>query len=499
MKPPVKTISIKGITIRYLAIILLVALAGVLMVAAIGSYSSREAVNRHEVFELNVLSRDIGDLVGFYRHIAEAVARRQDVADILQFADIERAVIWAKEVRSIVPQSIGVALVEPNGSVLGEPLRLKLGKRCVADLAHMLKGKLLSYPPVHSGVPSMAHFDIIVPVKSEAESLGLLFMSFSLDVLKRRITERISDRQHLSIREKSGELIAEGGATPIRMGDMGKELSIQIPGTDWLMYYQTQEHEIDHLLYMATGVGGVIFAITMILMLFFSTRIVGFFTGDLNLIRNQLDRVHSGGEIESQASVTRLLETKSIMADVSELVQQIEQANSRLKHQSMHDVLTGLYNRRAFDEAVSHYCNLATRGNMSRLILLDLDLFKQVNDRYGHGVGDEVLGALAESLRERCRNSDILARLGGDEFALILPDTPGDGNELDRWFKDLEQRFIQKQMQINGGKGIDPQCRISAGSVVINENSGKDIKSLMAMADQHLYEAKRAGRAKIRY
>jgi diguanylate cyclase (GGDEF)-like protein len=136
---------------------------------------------------------------------------------------------------------------------------------------------------------------------------------------------------------------------------------------------------------------------------------------------------------------------------------------------------------------------------MSRLILLDLDLFKQVNDRYGHGVGDEVLGALAESLRERCRNSDILARLGGDEFALILPGTPGDGNELDRWFKDLEQRFIQKQMQINGGKGIDPQCRISAGSVVIDENSGKDIKSLMTIADQQLYEAKRAGRAKICY
>ncbi len=184
------------------------------------------------------------------------------------------------------------------------------------------------------------------------------------------------------------------------------------------------------------------------------------------------------------------------MEDVAGLVRKIEQANAQLREQSMHDPLTGLLNRRAFDEALLHYIGLAARGVTSRLVMLDLDLFKQVNDRYGHVIGDEVLTVLAETLLERCRTADILARVGGDEFALIMPVDTGD---IDEWFHDVDQMFTQRQDLINAGKGIDPKCRISAGSIIIDESTGRDVKVLMERVDQKMYEAKRTGRASICY
>ena len=134
MQQRFRTISIKGITWRYLSLILILALAGLVLITSVGSYTSRESVLRHEIFERDVLSRDLGDLVGFYRNIARAAAQRQEVADILAFGDVERAVMWAIELRTILPESIGVALFDHSGEVLGDPLLLNLGRQCVSDL-----------------------------------------------------------------------------------------------------------------------------------------------------------------------------------------------------------------------------------------------------------------------------------------------------------------------------------------------------------------------------
>ncbi len=497
MPKPIRTLSIKGITWRYLSLVLLLALAGVVIIAAVGSYTSRESVLHHETFERDVLSRDIGDLVGFYRNIAQAAAERQEVKDILEFGDVESAVLWAKELRSILPESIGVALIDPSGAVLGEPLQLKLGKQCVADLKQMLTGDVVSQPPIHREAPALSHFDVVVPVTSDGESLGLLFMSFSLNVLQRQVEQRVGAEQYLRIEDAGGNTIVEKGDPGANAHSHKDPLEAGIPGTDWRMFYLGPGWEGTRLAVLAISVGGVIFVVTMLLTLFLSARLVRFVKSDLHSIRDLLDQVSSEEEITGVVSKTRLRETAAIMEDVAMLVRDIELANAQLKRQSMHDSLTGLLNRRAFDEALLHYVGLAVRGVSSRLVMLDLDLFKQVNDRYGHVVGDEVLIALAETLRERCRIADILARVGGDEFALIMP---GDGEaDIGQWFEDVDRIFSQKQSRINAGRGIVPQCHISAGSVVIEKGIHRDVKTLMGEVDRKMYEAKRTGRASICY
>lgn len=497
MQQRFRTISIKGITWRYLSLILVLALAGVVVVTTIGSYTSREAVSGHEIFEVDVLSKDLGDFVGLYRNIAYSAAKRQEVEDILEFGDVDRAVMWAKELRGILPEAIGVALIDRAGNVLGDPHQLKLGKQCISDLKRMLAGGPVSQPPIHQDSPELRHFDVVVPVKSGSESLGLLFMSFSLDVVQNRVEQRLGPEQFLMIEDAAGITIAEIGEKSKDGPGKKDPLQATIPGTDWRMYYLGPGWKGISLIVMAISVGGVIFIATLTLTLFLSARLVRFINDDLRRIRNLLDGVQTGSEATSEGVETRLLETAGIMEDVTVLVRDIELANAQLKKQSMHDPLTGLLNRRAFDEALLHYIGLAERGVTSRLVMLDLDLFKQVNDRYGHVVGDEVLMALADTLRKRCRGADILARLGGDEFALIMPGEVH-GN-IDEWFSDIDRMFASRQSQLNSGQGVEPQCHISAGSVVIERGAVNDVKCLMEQVDKKMYEAKRTGRASIRY
>jgi len=94
----------------------------------------------------------------------------------------------------------------------------------------------------------------------------------------------------------------------------------------------------------------------------------------------------------------------------------------RLRHIADHDALTGLYNRRRFEQELDRHITHGRRYGMDgALLVMDLDRFKQVNDGHGHRAGDRVLGEVATVLRKRLRESDILARFGGDEFAVLMP------------------------------------------------------------------------------
>lgn len=157
---------------------------------------------------------------------------------------------------------------------------------------------------------------------------------------------------------------------------------------------------------------------------------------------------------------------------------------------AMSDGLTGLLNRRAFDREL--YVATARAARYRRgltLIILDIDHFKQVNDRFGHPAGDSVLRAVARIMEEQSRRVDVAARIGGEEFALILPDTPTAAALR------LAQRLCDAIAR-SGSESMNYSASLGVASV---EDTGTDPEALYAAADHAMYAAKAAGRNCVRY
>ncbi|NSW92300.1 MAG: diguanylate cyclase [Firmicutes bacterium] len=157
---------------------------------------------------------------------------------------------------------------------------------------------------------------------------------------------------------------------------------------------------------------------------------------------------------------------------------------------SVTDCLTNCYNRRFFMQKLEEEIERAKRnGNKFSLIMLDIDRFKRINDRFGHNAGDEVLKSMAELVKNRIRKIDIFARWGGEEFVLLLPDTPVENAA--RLAEELRESLSRMDIQ---GVG-----RVTASFGVAGYCPGDSVDSLVNKADNMMYEAKAAGRNCVRY
>ncbi|HET7452127.1 MAG TPA: diguanylate cyclase [Thermoanaerobaculia bacterium] len=172
---------------------------------------------------------------------------------------------------------------------------------------------------------------------------------------------------------------------------------------------------------------------------------------------------------------------------------ELEEKNRELAQLAATDPLTGLPNRRAFDVNLQREVEGARRhGDALSLVLLDVDEFKPVNDRFGHDVGDEVLREIGRRLRLSCRTGDTVARIGGEEFALILTRTGGEGAV------SVAERT---RAAISGSPAATSvgalSVTVSAGIASAGGPIAFDPQELYRAADDALYEAKRAGRNRV--
>lgn len=159
--------------------------------------------------------------------------------------------------------------------------------------------------------------------------------------------------------------------------------------------------------------------------------------------------------------------------------------------ESVTDELTGLFNRRAFDDALASEVERAKRfGSDLGLVLIDLDNFKNVNDTYGHPQGDVVLREVARVLRESSREIDHSARYGGEELAVILPGTDLEGayNRAERIREAIEQLRIAR-LDGGGTISITTSCGVAAARA-----TAADGRAMVQAADNALYEAKHSGK-----
>lgn len=160
-----------------------------------------------------------------------------------------------------------------------------------------------------------------------------------------------------------------------------------------------------------------------------------------------------------------------------------------LQRQASHDVLTGLKNRRRFDEDLRDELARSRRvGSRGALLILDLDHFKRVNDTLGHAIGDRVIGEIASVLRGRTRETDVLARLGGDEFAIVLPHC-----ELEEAYGVASAIIAAIREHVPRSPDV-PRITASVGVAMFGGSAGTHAEEVQHEADAAMYEAKEAGR-----
>ncbi|MDP2561500.1 sensor domain-containing diguanylate cyclase [Psychrobium sp. 1_MG-2023] len=171
--------------------------------------------------------------------------------------------------------------------------------------------------------------------------------------------------------------------------------------------------------------------------------------------------------------------------------------NAKLKKQALSDPLTGIANRRGMFKHLKKDINRLSRHSSSGyLMILDIDFFKNINDKHGHQVGDKILISIAKKLKQSIRDYDFIARFGGEEFLLWLPDTK-EGQE-----QSVYQRIMTNIQSIDL---LDSTITASIGACYFelmhhdNMAFAHKVDELIAKADQALYQAKRNGRNRIEY
>lgn len=184
----------------------------------------------------------------------------------------------------------------------------------------------------------------------------------------------------------------------------------------------------------------------------------------------------------------RIAEYKS---NVSEMRDQLERAHvhaERMTKEAHQDALTGLGNRRAFDQSLLQL-DADIHANYA-VAVLDLDHFKTVNDNFSHLVGDNVLKFVADIMQEHCRQADLVARIGGEEFAILLPNA-----SLDSAMIICER--IRKHISSWDWSSIEQDLRVTTSAGIAMSHEGRNTLEVFAIADARLYHAKTNGRDRV--
>lgn len=179
----------------------------------------------------------------------------------------------------------------------------------------------------------------------------------------------------------------------------------------------------------------------------------------------------------------------TLYENLAEKIDQLGEANQRISQLASTDELSGLYNRRFFNQNLPETISAAYRHKFPlSLIIVDIDKFKAVNDSHGHQMGDRIIKLLAQTLRDGTRSEDVPARWGGEEFILGLEHTSIEGAAIlaDR----LRHRFAERCLEETG-------IAVTASFGVAELNSAENAEYLIKRADKALYRAKEQGRNRV--
>jgi diguanylate cyclase (GGDEF)-like protein len=423
----------------------------------------------------------------YTRGFVNNLARDPELIDQMLVGTIEDRQEWAVSRQRLVPSTLGLALVSPAGEVYGDPRVLRVGPRCQRELREQ-GTHVPAQNPIHRDMPGLEHVDLITVVHGPAgETLGKVFVSVRLQQLKHIIDDSTQPGHAIRLLDAKGQPVVSSGTLPGAV----REVSVPLPDIGWRLVVQSPIGRLGHngglqILAGLLTLAGVLFLLVMVVM-----RLRRPLLQEINSALDALDcltRNESAPLIE-----TRYVEFAHAAEDINRIAQNLHDQREQLDRLSHTDSLTGLPNRRAFETQFPHMLSLAERGRSTALVLLDIDLFKTINDRLGHAAGDQALIALANTLKALTRSSDMAARLAGDEFVVLLSGLDNQG--VLAWYQRLADRFKSELRLVN----LAVDNTISAGQTWLQEVESDNIGRALARADRALYQAKERGRGQLMF
>jgi len=469
-------------------------IVGLLLLSAIinlmlvrSHYQNYENEQIHEQLENKALV--LSKQLRLYKQIIANVAAEPTTRDFLNFSDFAGAHKWAIDMRKYLPQSIGVALLSKNGKVLGDPVTLRLGPQCLTDLTRLSQGEQVDQPPIHRAIPELSHFDLTTPVYDESdEQMGILFVSFSLDTLKQTLQESVSKEQLLQLLDGEGEPIAVAGSISTTREQYS--ISMPVPDSSWTI--KVTENQTSVLpIYLTLTISNLSTSVLVIaLIIFFVVYANRLFRHDFEIVKRRLMQL-SDGNFEENTNDINFDESAEILPYIEYISRDIQKQQQMIANQSWVDELTGLPNRRHFNNEFVRAYNMARRGIPMAVVLMDLDNFKTLNIKAGRAAGDQALKLLANTLQQYCRKTDFAARLGGDEFALLLLDMQPE--KIRPCLEKLAETFLEQQER-HPAVPDELRCTLSCGYTFINVHRDYNAAAVLTRADKTLDNAKANGK-----
>ena len=225
-----------------------------------------------------------------------------------------------------------------------------------------------------------------------------------------------------------------------------------------------------------------------------------------NVITKSVDKLSGNVSIQSIRRVVNeiIVETKKIgkagkaikekLIKTTEELETLQQEFDRAKSEALVDFLTGVGNRKAFDEKLAAFAEATDdHGGYLCLLLIDIDHFKKFNDKFGHIVGDEVLKFVTKKIKDMIKGGDFLARFGGEEFAIILPRTSL--SDAETVAEKIRLFFTQAKLKSTSSSESLGSISISIG--VASYRPGEPLEDLLDRTDKALYLAKDSGRNRV--
>jgi diguanylate cyclase (GGDEF)-like protein len=337
-------------------------------------------------------------------------------------------------------------------------------------------------------MPGQEHIDLVTAVRGPGgDVLGKVFVSLGLEQLQRIVDDSTQPGHAISLVDENGIPVVSSGS----LQNAVRELSLPLAAIGWRLVVQSPINKLTYSGGLQIVAGMLTLAGVLVLLVAAVLRLRRPVMQDIDAARDALACLTRGES--APPIVTRYVEFAPAAADINRIAQQLHDQREQLATLSLTDSLTGLPNRRAFVTRFPQMLGLAERGHAIALVLLDVDRFKSINDRYGHGVGDQVLLALAQSLKELTRRADLAARLGGDEFAVLLTELDAAG--VDAWYQRLSDHFRSGL----GAFGLDMQTGLSAGQTWLGSVPGDTLHDALGRADHALYQAKARGRGQLAF